>query len=200
MYSLWWPNHIVPTHVSKVVKNMHVLCENIARLHKCLMLWWFEIWENQFNSHNHNYLMGTITFEVHPITPTSLRNTLAIIFKSILILFAWLFFVYFFFWAYHAWAYKREKKCPIMLSQKHHNFVMLKYTDYLIVLITNTSHKTHLLSCALRCSIKLQRIQSLENFVLVAIQGAQVRLYTKYTLFLHFSDFSNFFFFEWKTN
>ena len=35
--------------------------------------------------------MGTITFEVHPITPTSPRNTLAIIFKSILIFVAFIF-------------------------------------------------------------------------------------------------------------
>ena len=117
MYSLWWPNHIVPAHVSKVSKNLHVVCENIARVHKCLILWWFGIWENQFNSHNHNCLMGTITFEVHPITPTSPRNMLATIFKSILILFSFIFFAYFFFFlSMHAWAYKREKKYLIMLS------------------------------------------------------------------------------------
>ena len=33
-------------------------------------------------THNHNWLMGTITFEVHPITPTSPRNTLATILKA----------------------------------------------------------------------------------------------------------------------
>ena len=27
MYPMWWPNHIVPTHVSKVAKTMHVVCE-----------------------------------------------------------------------------------------------------------------------------------------------------------------------------
>ena len=32
-------------------------------------------------------------------------------------------------------------------------------------------------------------IQSLENFVLVAIQGTQVLMYTKHTLFLYFSIF-----------
>ena len=42
--------------------------------------------------------MKTITFEVHPITPTFPRNTLAAIFKSILILFAFIFLcIYFFF-------------------------------------------------------------------------------------------------------
>ena len=35
-------------------------------------------------------------------------------------------------------------------------------------------------------------IQSLENFVSMAIQGTQVPMYTKHTLFLYFSDFSIF--------
>ena len=48
MYPLWWPNHIVLVQVSKVAKNMRVVCENIRRVHKCLKLWRFEIWENQF--------------------------------------------------------------------------------------------------------------------------------------------------------
>ena len=40
---------------------------------------------------------------------------------------------------------------------------VLSTNDYLILLITNTSHKAHLFSCALRCSSKLQEIQSLET-------------------------------------
>ena len=58
-----------------------------------------KIWDMRKSNtltHNHNCLMGTITFEVHLITPTSPRNTLATIFKSILILFAFIFFAYFF--------------------------------------------------------------------------------------------------------
>ena len=41
-------------------------------------------------------------------------------------------------------------------------------------------------------------IQSLENFVSMAIQGTQVPMYTKHTLFLYFFDFFDFFqiFFE----
>ena len=35
-------------------------------------------------------------------------------------------------------------------------------------------------------------IQSLEDFVSMAIQGTQVPMYTKQTLFLYFSDFSIF--------
>ena len=48
-------------------------------------------------THNHNCLKGIITFEVHPITPTSPRNMLATICKSILILFAFDFLYIFFF-------------------------------------------------------------------------------------------------------
>ena len=47
-----------------------------------------DIRESNTSTHNHNCLMGTITFEVHHITLTSPRNMLATIFKSILILFA----------------------------------------------------------------------------------------------------------------
>ena len=71
---------------------------------------------------------------------------------------------------------------------------MLSIRDYLIVLITNTSYKAHLLSCALRCSFKLHKIQNLEHFVLMAIQGTQVPMHTEHALFLYFSDFSIFFF------
>ena len=39
--------------------------------------------ESNTSTHNHNCLMGTITFEVHHITLTSPRNTLTTIFKSI---------------------------------------------------------------------------------------------------------------------
>ena len=38
-------------------------------------------------------------------------------------------------------------------------------------------------------------IQSLENFVSMAIQGIQVTMYTKHTLFLYFSVFFKFFFY-----
>ena len=71
---------------------------------------------------------------------------------------------------------------------------MLSIEDYLIVVITNTSHKAHLLSCVLRCSSKLQKIQSLENFVSMAIQDTQVPIYI-HILFLYFSNFSKFLFF-----
>ena len=63
---------------------------------------------------------------------------------------------------------------------------MLSTRDYLILLITNMSHKAHLLSCALRCSSKLQTIQSLENFVSMAVQGMQVPMYTNSHCFCKF--------------
>ena len=65
----------------------------------------------------------------------------------------------------------------------------IKYKRLLNHTHKNTSHKAHLLSYAFRCSSKLQEIQSLENFISMAIQGTQVPMYTKHTLFLHFSDF-----------
>ena len=40
--------------------------------------------------------------------------------------------------------------------------------------------------------------QSLENFVSMAIQGTQVPMYTKLTLFLYFSDFSILFLFLYQ--
>ena len=36
-------------------------------------------------------------------------------------------------------------------------------------------------------------IQSLESFISMTIQGTQIPMYTKHTLFLYFSDFSIFF-------
>ena len=62
-------------------------------------------------THNHNCLMGTITFEVHYITPTSFRNTLATKFKSILILFA---FIFLFEHIMHGHIRESEKKYPII--------------------------------------------------------------------------------------
>ena len=68
--------------------------------------------------------------------------------------------------------------------------------DHLIVLITNTSHKAHLLSCALRCSSKLQEIQSLENF-------ASIAMYTStntqtHTIFYFYDFLFIYFFYEKK--
>ena len=57
--------------------------------------------------------MGTITFEVHPITSTSPRNKLATIFKSILILFAFDFLCIIFFSFEHIMhGHIRKRKIP----------------------------------------------------------------------------------------
>ena len=69
--------------------------------------------------------MGTIIFEVHPITPTSSINTLATIFKSILI-----FFAYFFSFEHIMHRHIREREeIPNYVKLKHHNFAIPKHTD-----------------------------------------------------------------------
>ena len=65
----------------------------------------------------------------------------------------------------------------------------------LIVPITNMSHKAHLLNCALRCSSKLQEIQSLE-FLFQWLSKVQKYQYTQTHTILVFFSFFNFFFFE----
>ena len=78
--------------------------------------------------YNHNCLMRTITFEVHLITPTSPRNTLVIIFKSILILFTFIFFAYFLF-ERSMHEYIRDRISTQLCKPKHHNFAMPKHID-----------------------------------------------------------------------
>ena len=75
--------------------------------------------------------MGTITFEIHPITLTSPRNPLVIIFKSILILFAFDIFCNFFFSSFKhiMHEYIRERINTSLCKLKHHNFVILKHID-----------------------------------------------------------------------
>ena len=74
-------------------------------------------------THNHNCLMGTITFEVQPITPTSPRNTLETIFKSILIFFCFWFYLHIFLFEHiiHGHIREREKRntqlCKPKISQ-----------------------------------------------------------------------------------
>ena len=129
MYSLWWLNHIVPAHVSKVVKNFaccvwkHSKCAQVSYI---MMIW--DMGTSNTLTHNHNYLMETITLEVHHNTPTSPRNTLTTIFKSILILFSFIFFVYFLF-EHTMHGYIRDKRNTQLCKPKHHNFAILKHID-----------------------------------------------------------------------
>ena len=112
MYSLWWPNYIVPTHVSKVAKSVRVVCEKhnkCAQVSHIITIW--EMRKSITFTHNHNCLMGTITFEVHHMTLTSPKNTFTIILKAFRFFLLLIFFTYSFsFWAYHAWAYKGERR------------------------------------------------------------------------------------------
>ena len=76
---------------------------------------------------------------------------------------------------------------------------VLSTKDNLTLLITNKSHKSYLLSCAWKCPSKLQKIQSLENFVSMAIQDTQVPIYTNthcFYIFLIFQKKKFFLFFE----
>ena len=50
--TLWWPNHIVPVHVSRIEKNIACCVWKTSQDCICVYkLWRFEIWENHFNSH-----------------------------------------------------------------------------------------------------------------------------------------------------
>ena len=66
-------------------------------------------------------------------------------------------------------------------------------------LLNRTHHKhepQNSLACALRCSSKLQKIQSLENFVSMAIQDTQTPIYTNTHCFCIFLFFFFFFLVE----
>ena len=82
-------------------------------------------------THNHNCLMGAITFEVHPITFTSPRNTLATIFKSILIIFSFISSLHIFLFKHimHGHMRERERRKTQLCKLKLHNFAMPKHTD-----------------------------------------------------------------------
>ena len=68
--------------VSSAAKSMHVACETFAREQKHHYMTSNDIGGSNTITHNHNYLIGTITFKVHHITPSSPRNTLATILKA----------------------------------------------------------------------------------------------------------------------
>ena len=74
--------HCTCTIVSKVAKIMRVAWETFAREQEHYYMTSNDIGGSNTIIHNHNYFLGTITFEVHHIIPTSPRNTLATILKS----------------------------------------------------------------------------------------------------------------------
>ena len=129
MYPLWWPKNIVPTHVSRVAKK-HACC--VWKHNKCAQVSHImTIWDMRTSNtltHNHNFLMGTITFEVHHTTLTSPRNTLTIILKAFWFFFYFIFFAYFLF-PHVMHGHIREKINTQLCKPTHHNFAMLNHTD-----------------------------------------------------------------------
>ena len=94
---MWWPNHIVPAHVSRVAKNIACCVWKTAQ--DCIsvcMLWRFEIWENYFNSHTIITIWWGLSLSRYILKlPHLLKYMLAIIFKAFLIFLLFIFFAYF---------------------------------------------------------------------------------------------------------
>ena len=132
MFLVMAKSHCTCTCIKSSKEFLRVVCENITCVHKFLTLWWFEMWEHQGTlTHNHNCSMGTITFEVHPITPTSPRNMLATIFKSILILFLLLYSLHIFFLNISCMGIYRERINTQLCKPKRHNFAMPKHKYFI---------------------------------------------------------------------
>ena len=74
-------SYCIYTIVSKVAKIIHIVCETFAREQEHHYMTSNDIGGSNTITHNHNYLMGIITFNVHHITLTSPRNMLATILK-----------------------------------------------------------------------------------------------------------------------
>ena len=79
-------------------------------------------------TYNHNCLMGAITFEVHLITLTSPRNTLATILE------AFCFFLLLFLFTYYSFKHSmhghiKEKRNTHLCKLKHPNFAVPKHID-----------------------------------------------------------------------
>ena len=75
-------SHCTCKIVSKVAKIMHVVGETFAREQVHHYMTSNDIGGSNTITHSYNYLMRTITFKVHHITPTSPRNMLATILKA----------------------------------------------------------------------------------------------------------------------
>ena len=111
-------SHCTYTYI-KNSKEYCVLCvKNIARLYKCIHV--MTIWDMRkllWLTHNHNRLMGTITFKVHPITPTSPRIHTCNHFLSIFDLFAFDFSLHIFLLSISCMdILEREKKYPMIFD------------------------------------------------------------------------------------
>ena len=135
MYSLWWSNHIVLAHVSKVAKNLCVVCENIARVYKCLILWWFEMWENQFNSHTIITAWWGLSPSRYILQLPHLLETRLQPYLKAFWFFLLLYSLHIFsFWAYHAWAYRREKRNTQLGSATNITILLCRSTQILYMI------------------------------------------------------------------
>ena len=96
----------------KSSKEYCLLCvKNIARLHKCIHVMTICGMRKSLQlTRNYNCLMGTITSKIHPITPTLLKDTLAIIYKAFWFFLLLSFFAYFSFVKHIMHGYIRERK------------------------------------------------------------------------------------------
>ena len=136
-------SHLTCTYIKS--SKEFACVKNITRLHKCLHV--MMIWDMKKLiklTHNHNYLMETITFEVHLITLSSPKNTLVIIYKAfwfflLLIFFFFSIFSFFFFeHIMHGHIREREKKYPIMLSFWYCTFAIPEHIDVISWLAGNS--------------------------------------------------------------
>ena len=113
----------------KSSKEFCVLCVKYSKsIYVSYIMTIWDMRKSNILTHNHNYLMETITLEVHHNTPTSPRNTLTTIFKSILIIFVFIFFAYFLF-EHIMHGHIRKKRNTQLCKPKHHNFATLKHTN-----------------------------------------------------------------------
>ena len=119
---MWWPNHIVHVHVSRVAKN--IACSVWKTSQDCIsvyMLWWSEIWENHFNLHT----IITVWWGPSPTRyilylPHFLEYTLVIIYKAFWF-FCFYFSLHFFFFKQIMHGYIRDRK-EIPNDVKHLTF------------------------------------------------------------------------------
>ena len=113
-------SHCTCTIVSRVAKSCVLYVKLLQESISVSLYENNDISECRTLTHNHNRLMGTITFEVHHITLTSPRNMLATIYKSILILFAFSCSLHILFLSkmkHIMHGHIREKEIPVYFNQ-----------------------------------------------------------------------------------
>ena len=128
-------SHCTCTIVSRVVKSCVLYVKLLQESISVSLYENNDISECRTLTHNHNRLMGTITFEVHHITLTSPRNMLATIYKSILILFAF---------SYSLHIFLLSKMKHIMhghiREKKKYPFILIKHLFLVVQVLYLTEH------------------------------------------------------------